>query len=110
MFERLSLNADQQVIFDFVQARVDGAAGANVANVIYIDGPAGASKAHVCRKIPYYVRMTGRVALAVAMSGITALLLPGGRTAHSRFRIPVPVPLEGCKAQTLRRSQQRQSS
>eukprot|EP00959_Pyramimonas_sp_CCMP1952_P357852 7492575-Pyramimonas_sp.AAC.1 len=32
------------------------------------------------------------------MSGIAALILPGGRAAHSRFRLPVPVPLQGCKA------------
>eukprot|EP00973_Karenia_brevis_P073288 10182246-Karenia_brevis.AAC.1 len=41
--------------------------------------------------------MSGRIALAVSMSGIASLLLPGGRTAHSRFRLPVPVPLDGCK-------------
>jgi hypothetical protein len=27
--------------------------------------------------------------LAVASSGIASLLLPGGRTAHSRFKIPI---------------------
>ena len=42
--------------------------------------------------------MSGRIALAVAMSGIASLLLPGGRTAHSRFKLPVPVPLDGCKS------------
>jgi len=31
----------------------------------------------------------GRVAIAVASSGIVALLLDGGHTAHSRFKIPV---------------------
>ncbi|KAH8957187.1 hypothetical protein BDL97_07G078900, partial [Sphagnum fallax] len=30
-----------------------------------------------------------RIALAVASSGIIALLLEGGRTAHSRFKIPI---------------------
>lgn len=30
----------------------------------------------------------GYIVLAVASSGIAALLLPGGRTAHSRFKIP----------------------
>ena len=32
--------------------------------------------------------------VAVAMSGIAALLLEGGRTVHSRFKLPVPLPLE----------------
>ena len=34
------------------------------------------------------VRLNGYIALAVASSGIAALLLPGGRTAHSRFKLP----------------------
>ena len=37
------------------------------------------------------VRSKGKIALAVASLGIAALLLPGGRTAHSRFHIPINV-------------------
>ena len=33
----------------------------------------------------------GKIALAVASSGIAAELLEGGRTAHSRFKIPIPI-------------------
>ena len=32
----------------------------------------------------------GKIALTVASSGIAAELLEGGRTAHSRFKIPIP--------------------
>lgn len=35
------------------------------------------------------LRSDGRVVLPVASSGIAATLLPGGRTAHSRFKIPI---------------------
>ena len=77
---------------------MDAAPGSCERNVHYVDGPAGTGKTHLYKKVLHYVRMTGRIALAVAMSGIAALLLPGGRTAHSRFRLPVPVPLEGCKS------------
>ena len=31
----------------------------------------------------------GKIALAVASSGIASLLLQGGRTAHSQFKIPL---------------------
>ncbi|GKA92198.1 DNA helicase [Tanacetum coccineum] len=31
----------------------------------------------------------GKIVLAVASSGITSLLLPAGRTAHSRFKLPL---------------------
>ena len=32
-----------------------------------------------------------QVALCVALSGIAALLLDGGRTSHSRFKIPLSI-------------------
>jgi len=36
--------------------------------------------------------------LSVASSGIASLLLPGGRTAHSRFRIPLDIDKDSCCA------------
>ena len=35
-------------------------------------------------------RSEGKIVLIVASSGIASLLLPGGRTTHSKFKIPVP--------------------
>jgi len=32
----------------------------------------------------------GKIVLTVASSGIASLLLPGSKTAHSKFKIPVP--------------------
>ena len=37
------------------------------------------------------VRSLGQIALAVASSGITSILLDGGRTAHLRFKIPFDI-------------------
>ncbi|XP_024640519.1 ATP-dependent DNA helicase PIF1 [Medicago truncatula] len=38
--------------------------------------------------LPAAIRLRGEIVLIVASSGITALLIPGGRTAHSRFGLP----------------------
>jgi ATP-dependent DNA helicase PIF1 len=35
------------------------------------------------------VRSEGLIAIATATSGIAASILPGGRTTHSRFKIPI---------------------
>lgn len=37
------------------------------------------------------LRSEGKIVLAVASSGIASLLIEGGRTAHSRFRIPIDI-------------------
>ena len=38
-----------------------------------------------------FQQRNGKIALAVASAGIAAELLQGGRTAHSRFKIPIPI-------------------
>jgi hypothetical protein len=43
----------------------------------------------VCQTPLAYVTILAHNTLPVASSGIAALLLRGGRTAHSRFKIPV---------------------
>lgn len=37
------------------------------------------------------LRSKGEIVLIVTSSGISALLVPGGRTAHSRFKIPLNI-------------------
>ncbi|XP_071918027.1 uncharacterized protein [Coffea arabica] len=39
--------------------------------------------------IRHTIRSKGCIALATATSGVAASILPGGRTAHSRFKIPL---------------------
>jgi len=37
------------------------------------------------------LRSKGEIVITVASSGIAALLIPSGRTAHSRFGIPIEI-------------------
>jgi hypothetical protein len=62
---------------------------AHHAKVIFIDGPGGTGKTYIENLILNVVRSHGDVALVVASSGIAALLLSGGRTAHSYLKIPI---------------------
>ena len=48
-------------------------------------------KTYLYRTILSGIRSKGKISLAVTSSGIATLLLPGGRTAHSRFHIPINV-------------------
>ena len=63
-------------------------------NVVFIDGPAGSGQTTLHKALLHYLRASGEIALPHVMLGIAALLLPGGRTAHSRYKLPVPLPLQ----------------
>lgn len=55
----------------------------------FIYGSGGYGKTFVWKTIIYKLRSLGLISLPVASSGIAATLMPGGRTAHSRFKIPI---------------------
>ncbi len=50
-------------------------------------GSGGTSKTFVWTTLLSRLRGQGKIMLAVASLGITSLLFPGDRTAHSRFKI-----------------------
>ena len=58
---------------------------------IFLNVPGGYGKTFLIETLLATVRGMGKIALAVASSGIAAELLVGGRTAHSCFKIPIPV-------------------
>lgn len=64
---------------------------------IFVHANAGCGKTFMFNTMLEKVRGQGHVALAVAQSGIAATLLRGGRTAHSRFHLPLdPKPTSTC--------------
>lgn len=88
------LNPEQRAIYDAVIAAFDDPT--RHPRRFFIDSPGGCGKTFLMELIMATVRSRpsasedgrNRVAIAVASSGIAALLLPGGTTAHSRFGIP----------------------
>ena len=76
------LNADQAAAF----TAITGVITADLRRAyFFLQGPAGTSKTFLWRCLCSYYRSRGQVVLCVASLGIAALLLPGGRTAHSCF-------------------------
>jgi hypothetical protein len=80
-----SLNDGQRAAYD----GVINAYAAHHAKVIFIDGPGGTSKTYTENLIWNVVHSHGNIALPVASSGIAALLLSGGRMAHSYLKISI---------------------
>ena len=67
--------------------------------LFFLYGYGGTGKTFIWRAMCAALRSQGEIVLAVASSGIVALLIPGGRTAHSRFCIPFSV--DGCSTCTI---------
>ncbi|KAG5528988.1 hypothetical protein RHGRI_029599 [Rhododendron griersonianum] len=55
----------------------------------FIDGPGGTGKTYLYKALLAAVRSQRKIALATATSGVAASILPNGRIAHSRFKIPI---------------------
>ncbi len=76
------LNPEQRAVYDNVMATVDHRA-------FFVDGLGGTGKTFLYSCLLNTVRAQGWVVITMASSGIATLLLDGGRTAHSRFKIPM---------------------
>lgn len=79
-----SLNSSQTRAFHTI---VDAVAN-NRPAFFFVSGYGGTGKTYLWRCIVAHLRVQKQIVLTVASSGVASLLLPRGRTAHSRFRIP----------------------
>ncbi|XP_076937499.1 uncharacterized protein LOC143605165 [Bidens hawaiensis] len=61
----------------------------NTQVLVFVYGHGGTGKTFLWTTITSYIRSQGKIVLTVAASGIASLLLPNGRTAHSRLKIPI---------------------
>nr|GLL31365.1 uncharacterized protein LOC109154751 [Ipomoea trifida] len=79
------LNACQRAAFK----TITDAVLSNKPSAFFVDVPGGTGKTFLYRCLLAFVRSKGLIALATATSGIAASILPGGRTTHSRFKLPL---------------------
>ncbi|XP_022862674.1 ATP-dependent DNA helicase PIF4-like [Olea europaea var. sylvestris] len=78
-------NKEQRFAYDKVMEKVKN----DSSGTFFIDGPGGTGKTFLYKALLTAVRGQYFIALATASSGVAASLLPGGRTAHSKFKIPL---------------------
>ncbi|XP_071695053.1 uncharacterized protein [Rutidosis leptorrhynchoides] len=82
-----SLNPEQRRVYDEIISVVDNSRG----GVFFVYGYGGTGKTFLWKTLSTAIRSKGKIVLNVASSGIASLLLSGGRTAHSRFVIPINI-------------------
>ncbi|XP_058122371.1 uncharacterized protein LOC131285143 [Anopheles ziemanni] len=93
------LNAEQRAVYNTITEAVDRssqteqtggrAADEESGSLYFLDGPGGTGKSFLLETILAYTRRQTKIALASASSGIAALLLTGGKTVHSTFKLPL---------------------
>lgn len=78
-------NVEQRAIYDKVMRDVE----LQLGETYFLDAPGGTGKTFLNCILLAEIRRQGKIAIAVASSGIAATLLPGGKTAHTTFKIPI---------------------
>uniref|UniRef100_K3Z2Q3 ATP-dependent DNA helicase n=1 Tax=Setaria italica TaxID=4555 RepID=K3Z2Q3_SETIT len=87
-----SLNEEQRAAYKEIMSKVDTEQG----GLFFVDGPGGTGKTFLYRALLRTLRNQNKLAIATATSGVAASIIPGGRTAHSRFKIPLTLEDGGC--------------
>jgi ATP-dependent DNA helicase PIF1 len=87
-----NLNSDQLSAYQVIYDAVDNGLG----NMFFVNGYGGTGKTFLWKTLSYRLRSEGKIVLNVASSGIASILLPGGKTAHSQFGIPLVLTKEAC--------------
>ncbi|XP_016192896.1 uncharacterized protein LOC107633811 [Arachis ipaensis] len=79
------LTDEQKRVYKQILAAINSGDG----GVFFLYGYGGTGKTFVWKTLAVTIRSKDQIVLMVASSGIASLLLPGGRTAHSHFAIPI---------------------
>ncbi|XP_024156320.1 ATP-dependent DNA helicase PIF2-like [Rosa chinensis] len=79
------LNEDQSFAYNAIISAIE----CNDNAIFFVDGPGGTGKTYLYRALLATLRSNDHIVLATATSGIAATIIPGGRTTHFRFKIPL---------------------
>lgn len=80
-------NVEQKFAFERIISSLDS----SNASFFFVNGYGGTGKTFLWNALSTTLRARGEIVLNVASSGIAATLLPSGKTAHSRFAIPLQI-------------------
>ena len=82
-----TMTTEQRGVYDTIMSRLN----ANLPGLFFTYGYRGTGKTFIWMALSSALRSRGDIVLAIASSGIATLLIPSGRTAHSRFNIPFTI-------------------
>ncbi|RZC08810.1 hypothetical protein D0Y65_015492, partial [Glycine soja] len=87
-YRKSTANTDQQTS---IYNQIIQAINKNEGGMFFLYGYGGTRKTFIWKTLASSLRADKKIVIMVASSGIASLLFPRGRTAHSKFKIPVPI-------------------
>ena len=85
------LNETQAALCEDLYHAVHAGKDEKVVKEFILNAPGGYGKTFLFQAIASKIRSEGGIVLCVASTGLAAQNLEGGRTAHSRFKIPIDI-------------------
>ncbi|GKC56059.1 ATP-dependent DNA helicase PIF1-like protein, partial [Tanacetum coccineum] len=82
---KASMTDEQKKVYETIMSSAYSGSG----RTFFLYGYGGTGKTFIWKTLAAAIRSRGDIVLNVASSGIASLLMSGGRTAHSRFVIPI---------------------
>ncbi|XP_066344343.1 uncharacterized protein [Miscanthus floridulus] len=82
-----TLNKEQQATYDDIMSSID----TEDRGLFIVDGPSGTKKTYLYRALLVTICSQKKIVVAIATSSVVTSIMPGGRTAHSRFKIPLTI-------------------
>ena len=82
-----TINKEQQAAYDEIMSSIDIEDG----GLFFVDGPSGAGKTYLYKALLATIHSLKKIALTIATSGVVTSIMPGGRTAHSHFKLPLVI-------------------
>ena len=89
ILEQQEYNLEEQAQLEAFE-KITSAVSTRSGEIFFLQGPGGSGKTYLYNTLCCHLWSQNKIVLCVASSGIAALLLTGGQTAHSHFKIPIP--------------------
>ncbi|KAG5063501.1 hypothetical protein JHK85_004684 [Glycine max] len=84
----ISITTDQQAS---IYKQIIQVVNKDEGGMFFLYGYGGTGKTLIWKTLASSLRADNKIVIMVAFNGIASLLLPRGRTTHSKFKIPVPI-------------------
>jgi DNA replication protein DnaC len=80
-----TLNEEQQAAYNEIMSTFDSDHG----GLFFMGGPGGTEKTYLYRALLATIYSWNKIVVTTTTSSVVVSIMPGGRTAHSRFKIPL---------------------